>query len=107
MSNAGAATPGPWKVMSGGRWPHRIVADDAPADVAAVSVMGQDGIVNARLIAAAPTMLDFFQQLKRMEGERDEHGTVSLREPFSWESVGRIALDFANAAIARAEGRDE
>jgi hypothetical protein len=35
----------------------------------------------------------------------DEDGALGPRAPLSWESVARMAMDFARAAFAKAEGR--
>jgi hypothetical protein len=29
----------------------------------------------------------------------DEHGAISPKKPYCWETVGRVAMDYANAAL--------
>ena len=33
----------------------------------------------------------------------DEHGAIGPKEPFCWETVGRVAMDYANAALKDAD----
>jgi len=65
----------------------------------------EEGIANARLIVAAPELLELFRAIAKMQGERDEDGVIAPAEPYSWETVARCALDYARAAIAKAEGK--
>jgi Iap family predicted aminopeptidase len=80
---AGKHTPGPWTAehATATRWP-RVKAGDR------VIANGVAGFANARLMAAAPDLLD------------------ALREMLDAQVCGPCALcDKARAAIAKAEGR--
>ncbi len=79
-------TQGPWRVvkdLDGGL--HVVGADDCAGFSAKVARVNNMNEANARLIAAAPTMLDALR--------------VLLRNPLSAD-----AQDAARAAIAAAEG---
>ena len=91
-------TPGPWSVIYGrrGNGPHRIEAD-APASVAMVSGMGQDGAANARLIAAAPDLLKALKSV--MNGE---HFAMCLAGTRGYGACSQRCLEL-KAAIAKAE----
>lgn len=94
-------TPGPWVVTRvtkpvrhwtveiPGDHPFAIGRDGGPDDV------HEQDAANARLIAAAPDMLE---ALKEVEREMDAviHGTVTLDAETLWDVVSR--------AIAKAEG---
>lgn len=57
------------------------------------------------ILANRAALIEALKFIISFEGERDDNGTVSLKSPYSWESVARVALDIAHGAIAKAEGR--
>lgn len=89
-------TPGPWKVDKRER--ETLITAAAMPYVAAVSssLHGQPGTgeANARLIAAAPDLLDALQCYVMLYASLDTEGKQKLR-------------DRAEAAITKAEGCDE
>jgi hypothetical protein len=97
-SNEAVHTPGPW-VVNGFGGGFRVIARMQPHEVAvSATAQGGDEISNARLIAAAPELLEALQALiPMMEEWHDEFP----------EYVGdneRPALIRARTAIARATG---
>jgi hypothetical protein len=60
---------------------------------------------NARLMAAAPEMYAACVRIRNLASGYDADGALGPVEPLSWESVARIAMDLAVAALAKAEGR--
>jgi transcription termination factor Rho len=108
-----AHTPGPWSVeryvvdrdereVSG--WSRgdmkervRVIADDhPPAFIVADMVAG--GSSDARLIAAAPDLLDALERLARTWDRLMPHNTTTL-------SGGPTAIEQARVAIAKARGQ--
>lgn len=106
-------TPGPWTVLEirpnvlhlkpGTNAMERSLAPTICA--IAKTRFNKNADADARLIAAAPEMRSFFEHLDSLVAERDEDGVVSLKEPHSWETVARIALDLAHAALKLTEVR--
>jgi hypothetical protein len=98
-----AQTPGPWRVKGSGRGLIlRIFSgdhDDIDTEIATVFRSGSvayDYEANARLIAAAPELLDACKRLLTFNEELAVDVGVSTHYP---------SADFARAAIAKAEGR--
>lgn len=106
-----AHTPGPWKVDGrAGIYQHDIVGPNGedigyanPSDGADESTEYPVD-ANARLMAAAPDLLDVLKQIASYEGDGDKDGMFLPKPPYSWETVARIAVDLARAAIAKADG---
>lgn len=48
-------------------------------------------------------MLEARRNIIALASGWDEHGAIGPREPLSWETVARMALDYARAAIDAAE----
>ena len=104
-------TPGPWQhfVKLSGSENHRgfriLTADGwALADVQPADEDGIEGEANARLIAAAP---DLLEALKRMASIIDKMGDMpdGFIHPSPWQTLKcEEALTQARAAIAKAEG---
>jgi hypothetical protein len=81
-------TPGPWfydDTMKG-----RVNINSQSAAVASIPYIDAEAVANARLIAAAPDLLDALRRLMREEA--DGEFTIGL-------------IEDARAAIAKAEGR--
>ena len=101
------STPGPWRVRraSDGR-PYQIETDE-PVPVAITSWGGilrrasSEGEANARLIAAAPDMLEALRALLALPGMGYTRRIRGQNEKFC------DVFDAAHAAIAKAEGRDD
>ena len=99
-------TPGPWElrptVVSGGEWFKWVYG---PNNVPIV-LMGSDSLpptfdqveANARLIAAAPELLEALKEVLAAQGA----GEISYR---SSDGRGYEAMLAVEAAIAKAEGR--
>ena len=89
-------TPGPWHVKPVKRWPcHADILD--PRCLAVASIWEMDLEANARLIAAAPTML---KALREAKVAMEQSGIADhLEWPYTYKSV----VD----AIATAEGENE
>lgn len=110
---AGKPTPGPWHLQ----WPSAdsdatdpIIVDMGEIPVAYVQESGsaehgQDAtsIVNARLIAAAPDLLDFAALVARMktEDEMGENGPASE----DWIATLNELIVSARAVVGKAEGK--
>lgn len=95
-------TPGPWAVGDKrGVWAGPVVmANDGQRGVA--FVCGESD-ANARLIAAAPDLLAACEALcDRLTGWMDE----TAADDDDRERQDEAALDMADAAIAKAEGRE-
>lgn len=93
MSNA-KHTPGPWSYWPSVAYAEGVITRDATlGHIATPAVMGDRGVMiaNARLIAAAPDLLDALRALL----------------PFAMEIVNKNHSSVINAcaAIAKAEGR--
>ena len=56
-----------------------------------------------RLIAAAPDLLAACKEIAALSVGWDEDGSTGPKPPLSWETVARMAMDYARAAIAKAE----
>jgi hypothetical protein len=96
-------TPGPWKFTDrpndGCCWTHHVETeqrDDSPVmeglDYPKAHVADVDGEANARLIAAAPELLEALKQF--------------VSHPRVGQIYGATLIDAAAAAIAKAEGRE-
>lgn len=104
MPNTQKHTPGPWKIETA---PNRFGKDftgvstvcdfghDQWANLALCANNGMNGDANARLIAAAPDLLEALKYAERM---LDSYKTTHV-------GVHHAALEKARAAIAKAEGR--
>lgn len=104
-----AHTPGPWKVtgLSGNDGDIKIIEADTrtvawtPITSDNGECLSNQGKANARLIAAAPELLETLERLNLLEIESTEAGTVAegpeLRE---WSD----AFEQAREAIAKAKG---
>lgn len=56
---------------------------------------------------AAPDFLGHALFLDSLVSERDGEGVISVKFPLSWETVARMALDFARADIRKARGEED
>jgi hypothetical protein len=94
-------TPGPWAVA----WPNpRIVSAQEKKAVASPHFAGyeEDEIeANARLIAAAPELLEALRALVAVNEEHNARVAVVIGAPKDWNDSYLAA---ARAAIAKAEG---
>lgn len=108
-AQSGQHTPGPWAIESGGM--NRYVVEYKTGNV--VSVLGypsQRSIpeekANARLIAAAPELLEALRQC--VPGLEFALKRIRWEWPETWaDAQENIALEIARAAIAKAEGRTQ
>jgi hypothetical protein len=114
-TNSNSHTEGPWKV---------VADDDCPDDQASLVVQqsrdhgaiiarldrrndGHIGYIrrnwdDAHLIAAAPYMLRMHEEIAALASGYDEEGALGPRDPLTWETIARMALDYARAAIKQA-----
>jgi len=86
-------TPGPWEIVEREQDTPRIVGPDGQADVAILGTGAhttEEEEANARLIAAAPDMLEALKY-------------IVAWKPKDWNP--ETARDMATAAISKAEGR--
>lgn len=86
--------PFPWR---NGKENHACVYDDYAS---ATNPVTQELLANARLIVAAPELLDALQGMLEIYGVREEH---MGREPFA-SSTEVDCCNQARAAIAKAKG---
>jgi hypothetical protein len=108
-----AHTPGPWYALGQSVNVDRPGLDGLASvakahqrrGVSSVPIAKAEAEANARLIAAAPDMLKAHEWIAALASGWDEDGALGPKEPLSWESVARMAMDYARAAIAKAEGR--
>lgn len=105
-------TPGPWFVhnlpnheQTGRMWP--ISANNDPGSALAyVGLQNQPNLANARLMAAAPELLDcarFFEEMLAVlngESEHGEDGGLLVGDADTPAMLARV-----RAAIAKAEGK--
>jgi len=96
MSNS-KYTPGPWHARG-----LEIISSDG--SFVGIVNLARASENDAKLFAAAPTMLLALRLIAGLSAGWDDDGSTGPKEPLSWESVGRMALDHARAAIAKAEG---
>ena len=119
MSENLTVTPGPWWAQEdaptgwehgpGGRGAHYVVVDAQECVVARVYQQPHDtwsAKANARLIAAAPALLEAARMVVRLKDEwkrKDESPQVDA------EYLGRLLLsaEVARAAVAQAEGGND
>jgi len=89
-------TPWPWRVGSDGV----VLGPDFPRDIpiGRVNLDKRDGKANARLLAAAPELLDV---LRRVVAECGPDRGEKLRADRVWTQL----LAEAEAVVAKAEGR--
>lgn len=106
-------TPGPWEAVDdeGGIRIRPVNTGWELAFLAAGSWTYSDGMphdidANARLIAAAPELLAALKLIANYEGDGDDGGMLAPKPPYSWETVARVSVDVAKAAIKKAEGRE-
>jgi hypothetical protein len=100
-------TPGPWTISPACGDFVVPQLDGFPSGVAAVAVAlrgapnrsEEEVGANARLIAAAPELLDALKNLMHAEH-------APYRGPLQYDSVREDAWDRARAAVARAAGRE-
>ena len=101
MKEISYAAPGPWKVLSDGR----IVSEhpECRSSIAQVFSMNDWAEGNARLIAAAPELLDALKGLlAEYEDQRDQFGNDPL-----WQKHSDIeAVEAARIAIIEAGGEE-
>ena len=92
-------TPGPWKVTSPMMDPNAFDVESEAGLKITRGYWGGNACADARLIAAAPTMLEALREIAKGEGRysRDPLGHASN----TIEDMKALAL----AAIAKAEGR--
>lgn len=92
-------TPGPWKhVAIAGGWDG--VADDGGAIICR---LGLNEPSNATLIAAAPDLLASLKDMLSQFNYFVRHGYLVRRS----DAIACATLDQAEAAIAKAEGREK
>lgn len=99
-------TPGPWKVFNGtdvfpddgDKEATRYIADCDMASAAFIS--GEEARANARLIAAAPDLLETLKGMVGMYVELVESGDAGF-----WDAEKVTEVIAARSAIAKAEGR--
>lgn len=105
-------TPGPWEINSHAG-PTDIAAVEPFRDIGVAFTNGSsdlaEGIANARLIAASPTLLEALKEahaaLKAYENAHDQDaGSWSLGGLHEAEERGCLAVLNSEAAIAKAEG---
>lgn len=93
-------TPGPW-IADGSKWRGQITvrrAGDIPSPIADMWLNGDDPAANARLIAAAPDMMEALHKVERALVD----GALVPLPGYSDEIV---CLAVVRTAIAKAEGR--
>ena len=91
-------TPGPWSYWPKSAYPQGVISQDATTTHIAIPALYPDaGITtaNARLIAAAPQLLEALKALQRQALQGNVRGDEWMDE----------ALEKTRAAIAKAEGR--
>ena len=98
-------TPGPWQVSAGAvDNPRLIVENDLGLPVCAMSLRGVQGDLNvmeanARLIAAAPDLLEALIEIRAYLSKCPPHG-----EDITGTEWGRV-MDLSGVALNRAEGK--
>jgi len=77
------------------------------AQVAKTVVMQNSLAAAADRIEALETsnkeLLKWHQATANLSAGWDEHGSLGPKEPYSWESIARMAMDYARAAIFKAK----
>lgn len=94
MSNT-KFTPGPWDVYVGDDESIRIVTDERRICDVTIYLDEVDG-ANAHLIAAAPDMYEALKALRALVGTTEA----------DWQSLYEYSKKLADAAIAKAEGKE-
>jgi len=96
-------TPGPWRVHSTADG--LVMADDKDTRIAATFAVPGDifGVANARLIAAAPDLLEALRPLDAMGDAGLSKVILAALRPHERESF-LAAVSAARAAIAKATG---
>jgi hypothetical protein len=96
-------TDGPWGLSP--VFDQNVYAADG---ISVALVMGDaadpEVVANARLIAAAPDLLEVCDYITALSAGWDEDGSLGPREPLSWETVARMAMDVARYAALKARG---
>ena len=90
-------TPGPWTYWPKSAYPDGVISQDATTTHIAVPVFHPDvnrTTANARLIAAAPDLLEALKTLQRQALQGNVRGDEWMDE----------ALELTRAAIAKAKG---
>jgi len=108
-----AHTPGPWRldIGTGTIWAVRGTSFDGESElVERVATMrptcGTDRwSADAHMITSAPELVEAHRWITDLASGWDEDGALGPKAPLSWETVARMAMDYARAAIAKAEGR--
>lgn len=102
-------TPGPWVTKGFKIWEERKFVQGRAGIVGEASISWHDSKTteaNARLIAAAPDLLQALEDLEIAEQiyrhNHDLHGAGDMRTGQSWDKM-RKAGDRARAAIAKAK----
>lgn len=85
-------TPGPWAIYGGVQNEGEFIIHKGATDIAVTRWALGDCNANARLIAAAPELLEACQTL------------ATLLDAGDWFATGRLAVKQARAAIAKATG---
>ena len=62
---------------------------------------------NVALAKAAPDMLAAHREIVSLAEGWDEDGATGPKPPLSWESIARMAMDYAQDAIAKATVKKE
>jgi len=108
-----AHTPGPWELFEhswsdssiyGGPKNEKLICKFSIYGEATEETqehLEKEMDANARLIAAAPELLKWHQNIVAL-AIFDEDGPAEPISPLSWETIAMMALDYSCAAIAKA-----
>lgn len=93
-------TPGPWNVDG------IFICDDAGDRIVAEvpKMYDENDLANARLIAAAPELLEALQGLVRVNEEHNQSFIEVIGKPLNWKDD---YLEAARAAIRKALGEEK
>lgn len=91
-------TPGPWHVAGGCQ-----IRSDRDQIAKVWMMRGGEGKANARLIAAAPELLEALKELVKANEDHNESVSKVIGEPLGWKDS---YLDKARSAIAKALGEE-
>lgn len=97
--NSAEHTPGPWDIMEGRTLLHIETAHNAPVAGLAICSVSRAGQANARLIAAAPDLLEALERLVSTHCAAADMGPNLMGADEEPEVIA------ARAAIAKATGK--
>lgn len=96
---------GPWAITQrgdGSLYVHR--GNPAPGSAAGYESFNWYGTMEqARAFCAAETLLKLHRAIVTLASGYDESGAIGPREPLRWETVARMAMDYARSAVAEVE----